>query len=316
MFQRAVTRLRLWLARRHLRRAPRYPYGFRPLAVSRLGEIKHPGAVDTLMAVIAPRSWEDAETQGEAAVTLGKCGDTRAIDPLTALLDHYDCGVTQAAAAALEKLGWHPGNDTHGASYAIARQDWPAVPGFGAAAVGRLIELFRYDTPTDVAAAATEALVRIGTPAVGPCVGRLGGQHTRGIERVLVRLGAASVDPLIRIVQGSGLAGGAVDKAVDKAVRVLGAIGDARAAEPLAAALASTCEGETRQTVSALGRVLRRSASAVPSPVLRSIAAMANVSHVEYHLESCGRVRESSGVDCSRLRQSARQELIRRGEDA
>lgn len=87
-------------------------------------------AFDPLIATLkAP------EGRGYAARALGEMGDTRAVEPLVAVLKD-----TAFAADALEKLGWQPTNDENGAYYWVAKRAWDKCVEIGKPAVKPLIE--------------------------------------------------------------------------------------------------------------------------------------------------------------------------------
>jgi HEAT repeat protein len=52
-----------------------------------------------------------------AAGALGQIGDARAVEPLIAVLKDSREHVRMAAADALDKIGWRPGQDESGAPH-------------------------------------------------------------------------------------------------------------------------------------------------------------------------------------------------------
>ncbi len=110
--------------------------------------------------------------------------------------------------------------------------------------------------------------------------------------------------------------GGGRMRVSQAALKVLGEIGDEQAVEPL---LMFALENKhmAKQVIGNLGRILERSLDGVSLEVIRYIAGMQDVARFTYGW-SCAFVviNGEEPVDCSLLRQLARQELIRRGLEA
>ncbi|MGB9872500.1 MAG: HEAT repeat domain-containing protein, partial [Anaerolineae bacterium] len=67
---------------------------------------------------------KDWEIRRDAARALGELKDARAVEPLIAALKDKDSDVREAAAEALDRLGWKPEQDENGAWYWIGKQNW------------------------------------------------------------------------------------------------------------------------------------------------------------------------------------------------
>jgi len=120
------------------------------------------------------------------------------VEPLLAALRDGEHGVPRAAAAALAKIGWQPGNDENGAWYWVAMHEWDKCVAVGAAAVEALCAALK-DTDLKVRERATESLVKIGAPSVAPLCAALEEPYrdVRGVAvEALVRIGVPAVAPL------------------------------------------------------------------------------------------------------------------------
>lgn len=95
-----------------------------------------PPAVERLIVALK-RGWTPA--RGQAAESLARIGDARAVVPLCAALQDRERYVREAAATALESLGWQPDDALAGATYRTIRGDWERCAEIGAAAVEPLI---------------------------------------------------------------------------------------------------------------------------------------------------------------------------------
>jgi HEAT repeat protein len=81
--------------------------GVRDAAAGALVSIGPP-AVEPLIAALRD-SKNDADVRGRAAEALGQIGDAHSVDPLIAALKDSTDYVRKAAASALDKMGWRPG---------------------------------------------------------------------------------------------------------------------------------------------------------------------------------------------------------------
>jgi HEAT repeat protein len=79
----------------------------RRTAARALGQIRDTRAVGPLVAAL--RDPIDSWLRSNAAAALGQIGDAGAVQPLVAALHDRDANVRNAAAEALEALGWQPG---------------------------------------------------------------------------------------------------------------------------------------------------------------------------------------------------------------
>ena len=107
----------------------------RNAAARALGEIKDPRAVEPLIAALK------GEYRGacKAAYALGEIKDPRAVEPLIAALKDQNSDVREAAAKALDHLGWKPARDESAAWYWANKGKWNACVDIGAPAVQPLI---------------------------------------------------------------------------------------------------------------------------------------------------------------------------------
>ena len=130
--------------------------------------------------------------------------------------------------------------------------------------------------------------------------------------QALVRVGPASIEPLITALREHG------EWPVAKA---LGQIGDARAVKPLVATVVNTKNLReltypmpVEEPILALEKVLERSATEVPTEDLHKVAALEDSVFISTPPETC--MYWEKTIDCSHVKQLARQELIRRGKEA
>lgn len=154
-------------------------------------------------------------------------------------------GVRQAAAEALVEIGQPAVEPVIGALQDEKRcRQAAAVLGQigGASAVGPLMaefksEHFSFRKECLVRAAAAEALVKIGQPAVAPLIAALGtvddSANAAAVD-ALVKIGRPAVEPLVAALKHSR------SDVREAAAAALGQIGDTRAVEPLVAALKHT----------------------------------------------------------------------------
>jgi HEAT repeat protein len=186
-----------------------------------------------------------------------------AVKPLIAALRDSNSSVRLAAAIALEKIGWHPGQDEIGAVYWVIKGEWDKCIGIGAPAVEPLIAMLndRRGWTPNVAHAlgkigdaraigpliaalndegralremAAGALVQIGAPTIGPLIATVKDPRKHIYEaalETLVEIGTPAVEPLIAILKDADLYVRA------KAASALARIGAPRAVEPLVVAL-------------------------------------------------------------------------------
>jgi hypothetical protein len=96
------------------------------------------------------------------------------------------------------------------------------------------------------------------------------------------------------------------------AAHALGQIGDERAVKPILAL--ATTDAECAETaIGVLQRILEHSASRLASEDLRAVAQLPQVDGWHYGVYECVDAKWKQQVDCSYVKQLARQELIGRG---
>ena len=136
----------------------------RRVAAAALGKIGDARAVDPLSAALKDNY---SNVRHAAADALGRIGDARAVEPLIAALQD-SFGVRGAAADALDKIGWRPRQDEIAAAYWAVKEGWDKCIEIGSPAVAPLVAVLK-DSPYFVRRAAAQALGRIGDArAVAP----------------------------------------------------------------------------------------------------------------------------------------------------
>ena len=234
--------------------------GLRMVAVGALVDIGGP-AVGPLIVALEHDDPSVRAAVGEALVDIGR----PAIEPLTAAVKRWD--VREAAAAALDALGWSVRRDEAGAAYWVAKREWDECLLIGAPAVKPLVAALKRGDKEDRRCAA-EALARIGTPSVEPLIAAVedGGRNAllrASAGETLVRIGAPSVAPLAAALKRG-------DQGTRKfATEALVKIGTS-AVQPLIAALKDDDSDVRRYAARALGRI--RDAAAV-EPLLGALEA-------------------------------------------
>jgi HEAT repeat protein len=170
-------------------------YGMSKSAVIALGKLRDIRAVGPLITKLGSFG-----QPAEAAEALGLIGDARAVKPLVALLQDGLWEPQIAAAKALDKIGWQPGNTEIGAKYFAFKGDWVRCAEVGPRAVPLLITLIKQCQFSDEAA---EALGNIGAPAVAPLMGVLGAEDLnshivhKAAKHALAKIGVPAVAALI-----------------------------------------------------------------------------------------------------------------------
>jgi HEAT repeat protein len=207
------------------------------------------GEVESLIKVLDHKDWYVRE---DAALALGRLGDTRAVEMLIVLLEvRRRRGFGSDAARLLGKLG-----DARAVEPLIAAlkdKDFPFVQEDAAEALGQLGDARAVEPllaalngkDKDVVKAAALALDRIGVPVVEPLIAALKDKE-KGVvwaaAAALTGIGAPAVEPLIAALRELNA------PARKAAVEALGQIGDARAVEPLVASLGD-CDATVRKAV-------------------------------------------------------------------
>lgn len=194
-------------------------------ALGKLGDVR---AVEPLLVKL--KDAEDYDyVRASVAEALGALGDTRAVEPLVATLTIWE--VSKAAAVALDRLGWQPGNDESAVRYWLAKEEWEKCAALGEVAVQVLISILGESANYGSFAQSMLSLEHYGGHFDLGFIGGLYGmkcvEMREAAAKVLVKIGASAVPPLIAALQ---------DERVwmrMTVVWVLGEMGDARAVEPL-----------------------------------------------------------------------------------
>ena len=134
-----------------------------------LGKIGEP-AVEPLIRELRNERLQGSEATIRecAADTLGMIGDAGAVEPLIMALGDGHYRVSEAAAGALDKLGWRPDTDELRAAYLVAKRDWKECIKFGDLAIKPLTKYLRVTEDDliwekeDICEAATDALKKLG----------------------------------------------------------------------------------------------------------------------------------------------------------
>lgn len=125
---------------------------------------------------------KDADIRSKAAEALGDIGDTRAVEPLVALLRDKDRNVRWQAAGALEKLGWVPKNEAERVTSLIAMHRWDELVKSQEPCIKALLTAYEkadpYLIPYPLA-----ALWEIGKPAVPILINTLKDKSARRAAR-------------------------------------------------------------------------------------------------------------------------------------
>jgi HEAT repeat protein len=263
----------------------------RKAAARALGQIKDTRAVEPLIGALKD---EDRDVQEAAVDVLGQIGDTRAVEPLIAALKDGNWEVVLLAAArALGKIG-------------DARAVEPLV-----------VALKDSGSDSRRAAAAAVALGQIrDARAVEPLVAALKDEyrHMRwAVAQALGQIGdARAVEPLV-----AALKDGIVRSMREAAAMALAEIEAGRAVTPLV--MLTQDKHLASEIIHLLHRILERAAADIAPEDLRTVIQLNNVV-LQYKADECGNGADGRygefGVDCSQVRQLARQELIRRGIEA
>ncbi|MGV8040181.1 MAG: HEAT repeat domain-containing protein [Thermoanaerobaculaceae bacterium] len=202
-----------------------------PIACAALGELGDARAVTPLVQCLAG---PDGVTRKAALAALVKLGPASVPDLSVAVLEADD-SASELACEALAKLRRPPGEGPALALYLARLREWDRCRALGPdLAVPALLRVLR-SSDRHALHGASSALAEIGEPALEPLLATLTDERTaEGVclalaglrnERAIAPLAAALVDARRS------------DEARVHAATALGKIGDARAVEPLAAAL-------------------------------------------------------------------------------
>lgn len=229
-------------------------------AARTLGVFGTASATDALIDALHDQS---ADVRVEATFSLGMMKDSRALAPLTSLLTDLDPRVSLAAAESLARL-----KDPRGTRVLIdslSSTDWRvrsratqvlsrvAREGSLEQAVGPLAAALADKDPV-VRYYAAEALTGIGARAVPALLEGLRAHRESDRDRaarVLWRIGAPAVDPLLIVLQDKG----STPETRAASARTLGMIGDRRAIKGLAVVLKDERYFVRQQAAIALGQM-------------------------------------------------------------
>lgn len=197
-------------------------------AAAVLAKITDHSAVTALVQGLKHRN---AKVRARVAEVMGRLSWPEAQAALELALNDADASARQAAAVALDKMGWKPAGDETAAYYYIAKRDWARCVRLGQAAVDPLGSAL-IDSLDEVRAAAADALGKIGGPEASKLL-LLALSDSAALVRakVVVALGGTGgesvLEPLVAALQDS-------DAVVRKqAISALGKLNNRRAAEPL-----------------------------------------------------------------------------------
>jgi len=170
----------------------------RELSARALGQIGDARAVEPLIAVLSGQDYE--YVREAAAEALGKIGDTRAVEPLMAALQVW--GLSKAAALALDRLGWQPGQDETATRYWLVKQEWEKCAALGSVAANTCLSLLEESARLGAFAQSMLHMDYFSHPAMGwGVIGWLEGKKCvemrESAVKVLVKIGAPAVPLLI-----------------------------------------------------------------------------------------------------------------------
>lgn len=309
-----------------------------------LGWIGDRRAVDALLKALRH---PDAETRRLSAEALGNIGDARAVDALIAVLRDANEGkvVMDSAVYGLGKIGTDRAVDGLVAALAIEQTRWNAAFTLGRVNNPRIVEflnsilagpvsvtqqfalrvLAEYNIPSSIG----EKPVLANYNAIPTVIAAL--SHKNADVRVesaeqLIKLSLGEADiarAAPALINNVADPNQQVSAAAVAALSKFDKLADVRIAD-LLAAMVHKDHPSAQKAFFALRTVLRSSIGEVPSPVLRLIAKLQEIDIVVgYYEAACTSwhpvisdepIYGPMGV--SDLVQSARQELIRRGEQA
>jgi HEAT repeat protein len=154
-----------------LRDENRYARAAAAEALGQVGPRLADGALRVEAVTPLGAALQDVDVFQPAAAALGQIGGPEATSQLIAFLqDANPNQAREAAAGALDKIGWLPGRDANGAAYWIVKQNWDHCIEIGALAVKPLVVALQ---DGQLREAASNALVKIGVSAVDPLLAAL-----------------------------------------------------------------------------------------------------------------------------------------------
>jgi len=275
--------------------------------------------VVALMASLA----EDDPTRSyraSALALLRKLKGAASTRALEQCLQHKDRSVAQTAAAELKSRGFVPSDTGTRIAFALAQGDWASLAAIGAPAIPTLAREAANSND------ALRTLVQVGDPS---CV-----------DSIVVLLSTGNTDRKIAAAQALGelsdsraiepllAALDAYDSAVRKsAADALGDLGAVNALPVLRGRATVRVDGHSQDRdardavmteiyVKSIARIIERSAKDVGLAELKALANLSDVEQVQFKCNEGCEIVYLAGrrlVDCSLVKQLARQELIRRG---
>jgi len=303
-------------------------------AAEELGNIGDERAIEPLVMMLKYGYYR----QVAAVRALTQFGSA-AIKPLVEALTHQESYVRQVVAEALQKLNWQPENDYQRACLAVASGEWEKAVNLREAALEPLkIALMGSRNPLihgprpdiGVRNEAAKALGRIGGElAAEALVAALSyGAIVREVtEEMLIKIGEYAFKPLSVVLEGKDMS------LQTDSIQILGKIGDVRAITPLIATLKRAFKDEQGNSYvgdvakKALEFFLESKAEHITKEELLTLAQLDLVQTVtvydkdydddrptmSYLEETRASHKERIPVNCYKLNQLAKQELIRRG---
>ena len=114
-------------------------------AIEALSTIRDPRAVAPLIDVLDLDT--NTEVRWAAALALGEIGSPDAVPALIRMIRADNRYIRYGSAIALSHLDWRPEQEPDHIYQLIALEDWESVRGFGSAALGPLMDMFRDRDP-------------------------------------------------------------------------------------------------------------------------------------------------------------------------
>jgi HEAT repeat protein len=292
----------------------------RRTAAEGLGTVYEAAAVDAVRGALADG---DRQVREAAVRALASIATPEAASALVAGLHAGDREAKAAIAASLRSFEWTPRDTAERIVHAAIHGRFEEAAAEGTAAVEPLVSALA-DRDPDARRGAVSALGRLGDARAAAAMAALLGDTDARVRDAaadaLAAIGPAAADAILEALRHRATTVRAA------AARSLSALGEARVATTLAARLSAgraARHGGTdlrvvstrdeldgaRQTVDALGTLLRRGIATIPVDALRAVAALSDVILLE-----AGRVPDPGDrVDTEEWRQAAQDELHRRG---
>ena len=222
------------------------------------------------------------------------------------------------AGESLAAIGWEPPNIEQAARFAVAVKDWPAIRKLGSEAVPVLVATFVED----------QSFVHNGAYAnipsqelrcqIADLLGEIGGQRAGAALRPVLD---ESPGLSVYLTSPSSSGGGTLytgNVVIGAAIRALGQMADPEAAEALAIK-AMADDDRAEACIGAVEAILLQRAAEVPRTVLENLAELKDVKQAHYHDSMWADdphevivtpIKSTEIVDCSKVRQLARAELL------